>query len=142
MLHEEKPPLDDALLIHYGVSGMRWGIRKHYTGGQIRVARRSATRTRMAVQDAKAKVRAGEASKETLAQAKLAHLNNPDRATAARITRGEMAVSAILLTPATTMGLITGSQVKSRLIESRQKLDYYNRVDRFQTKQREKRSSH
>jgi hypothetical protein len=28
MLHEQKPPLDEALLVHYGVKGMHWGIRK------------------------------------------------------------------------------------------------------------------
>jgi hypothetical protein len=27
MLHEQKPPLDEALLVHYGVKGMHWGIR-------------------------------------------------------------------------------------------------------------------
>lgn len=28
MLHDEKPPLDDALLLHYGTKGMKWGRRK------------------------------------------------------------------------------------------------------------------
>lgn len=27
MLHSDKPPLDEDLLIHYGVKGMRWGHR-------------------------------------------------------------------------------------------------------------------
>lgn len=28
MLQDTKPPLDEALLIHYGVKGMRWGVRR------------------------------------------------------------------------------------------------------------------
>lgn len=28
MIVSEKPPLDEALLIHYGVSGMKWGVRR------------------------------------------------------------------------------------------------------------------
>lgn len=28
MLHEQKPPLDEDLLKHYGVKGMRWGVRR------------------------------------------------------------------------------------------------------------------
>lgn len=134
MLHQEKPPLDELVIEHFGVRGMHWGIRKHESGGQIRVARRSAARTKMDIEDAKAKVRAGQAPKESIAQAKLAHLNNPDRATAARITKGEMAVSAILLTPIGTAGLIAGSQVKSRFIERRLKYDYYNRMDNHSRK--------
>lgn len=139
MLHQEKPTLDDLAIQHFGVLGMRWGIRRHATGGEIRVARRSVARTKMAVEDAKANVRAGLAAKETIAQAKLAHLNNPDRATAARITRGEMAVSTILLTPAPALVLITGSQFKSRAIESRQKVGYYNRFDKYHQQQETKR---
>lgn len=29
MFDDEKPPLDDDLLMHYGVPGMRWGRRKN-----------------------------------------------------------------------------------------------------------------
>lgn len=28
MLDDDKPPLDEALLIHYGMRGMKWGVRK------------------------------------------------------------------------------------------------------------------
>lgn len=27
MLHDTKPPLDEALLMHFGVKGMKWGVR-------------------------------------------------------------------------------------------------------------------
>lgn len=29
MIHDHKPPLDEALLIHFGVKGMKWGVRKN-----------------------------------------------------------------------------------------------------------------
>jgi hypothetical protein len=28
MIVSEKPPLDEALLIHYGIRGMKWGVRR------------------------------------------------------------------------------------------------------------------
>jgi hypothetical protein len=28
MLYDTKPPLDEALLVHYGTKGMKWGIRR------------------------------------------------------------------------------------------------------------------
>lgn len=139
MLHQEKPPLNELTILHFGVRGMHWGIRKHVSGGEIRRARRSAARTKLAVEDVKAQVRSGQASKETLAQTKLAHLNNPDRATAARITKGEMAVTAILLTPLTTVGLVAGSQLKSRFVQRRLTYDYYNRMDKHSRERAAKR---
>lgn len=37
MIHDTKPPLDDDLLIHYGVPGMKWGVRKNnYEGASNR----------------------------------------------------------------------------------------------------------
>src|SRR5215211_7511775 len=27
MIHDHKPPLDEALLVHYGIKGMKWGVR-------------------------------------------------------------------------------------------------------------------
>lgn len=128
MLHEEKPSLDDLTVQHFGIKGMHWGIRKGYSGGQIRTARRSAASTRLAVDNARLAVRAGVAAESTLAQAKLAHLNNPDRVVGARITKGEMVASAILFTPVTTAALVVGSQTKSRVAESRQIRDYYTRL--------------
>lgn len=32
MLVDEKPPLDEALLAHYGIPGMKWGQRRDRTG--------------------------------------------------------------------------------------------------------------
>lgn len=141
MLRQEKPSLDELTIQHFGIKGMHWGVRKHYTGGQIRTARRSSARTKMAIDDARVAVRAGLAPETAIAQAKLAHLNNPDRITATRITKGEMAVSAILLTPLTTAALVVGSQTKSRVAESRQVRDYYTRLDQHSTQRRAKREA-
>lgn len=143
----EKPSLDELTIQHFGVKGMRWGVRnnigvrKHYSGGEIRTARRSSKRTEMAVTDARLAVRAGVAPESTLAQAKLAHLNNPDRVTAARITKGEMVVTAILFTPITTAALVVGSQAKSRVAGSRQDRNYYTRLDQHSQQRRAKREA-
>lgn len=42
MLHDDKPPLDDDLLMHYGVKGMKWGQRKGSTPGVPRRTDRDA----------------------------------------------------------------------------------------------------
>lgn len=36
----EKPPLDEDLLEHYGVKGMKWGVRKDRLVGRVRKARK------------------------------------------------------------------------------------------------------
>lgn len=38
MIHTDKPPLDNALLEHHGVKGMRWGVRgaRSSVGGVLR----------------------------------------------------------------------------------------------------------
>lgn len=128
MLHDEKSVLDENLLEHHGIKGMKWGIRKHKTGGEIRTARRSVMKDRLALEDAKAAVRRGEAPKSAIADAKLAYLKNPDRATALRMTRGEMVVSTILLTPLTTLAIAAPTQLRSRLVESRLKDQSYDKM--------------
>lgn len=139
MLHEQKPSLDE--LQHYGVLGMKWGVRRHYTGGQIRLARKSAAKTEKAVENAKIAVKAGVASKEVLDKARLDHLNNPDRAIATRMTRGEAVAISILATPAPVVVLGAHNQLKSRVIENRQRIGYYDRVHRHLTKQETKRQA-
>lgn len=42
MLHDDKPALDEALLVHYGVKGMKWGQRKSGTPGVPRKTDRDA----------------------------------------------------------------------------------------------------
>lgn len=122
MLHDEKMSLDDALE-HHGIKGMRWGVRKRVTRGEIKTARKSVKKDARAHLKEQAKFVVGKSSRAKLHETRLTFLTNPNRPTAARLTRGETAVLALLAAPA-----IAGAQAQSRLIESRQR-DGYLRPD-------------
>lgn len=50
MLHDHKPALDDALLAHYGIKGMKWGKRKQRTPEeQQRISARNKKVAKIAV---------------------------------------------------------------------------------------------
>lgn len=42
MFHDEKPPLDNALLEHHGIKGMKWGVRKDRSGPALLPGARSS----------------------------------------------------------------------------------------------------
>lgn len=58
MIHSSKPPLDEDLLVHYGVKGMKWGTRKNGTEGVSRRTDREAAKD--AKEFARAKMFYGE----------------------------------------------------------------------------------
>jgi hypothetical protein len=58
MVHEQKPPLDEALLMHFGVKGMKWGVRKTDYAGASRQTNRQARKD--AQEFARAKMFYGE----------------------------------------------------------------------------------
>jgi hypothetical protein len=100
MFTEAKPPLEE--LAHFGTKGMKWGVHKthgtHEFNKKFNTPEKRATeihRARASVAKSKAKA---EKAKGTPQAKKLkdAHLKNPDRATALRITKGEKAVRALL----------------------------------------------
>lgn len=134
MIDDEKPPLDE--LVHFGIKGMQWGVRhKPAAGrgftlkpgrstGEIRLARKSVRKDAKAVNKEVLKRLVGKSSKEAVREKKLTFLTNPNRATAARMTRGETLAIALLATPATAALAVGGSQFQSRLITSRQKQGY------------------
>jgi len=130
---QEKPSLDS--IEHHGVKGMHWGNRK--TGPEIRTARANistqAAKVRQQERKTVAAIGTKSAAKEQakLSKMKIDFLNNPDRVTAAKMTRGEK-IAAVLLTgvatPATLVsaGAIAGTAARSRVIAKRQKSGYYN----------------
>lgn len=42
MILDDKPPLDEALLEHHGIKGMRWGVRRKSTPGDHSNFKRNA----------------------------------------------------------------------------------------------------
>lgn len=124
LVQDQKPSLDD--LMHYGVLGMKWGQRRKATGGQIREARRrlDAKRSEYRRADDKAAAARPGSREARVANAKVKRLekefkDDPDRAIAIRMTRGEKVASVLLLGP---IGLlpIVGTSATSRIIENQQ----------------------
>ena len=77
----------DGTLAHYGVKGMKWGVRKE----RIKAARASV---RSQKKDIKEAYKEGRYKQMLNLQAKLA--NDPDRVTAIYMTRGEQLVSGLV----------------------------------------------
>lgn len=118
-------------LAHFGVKGMKWGVRRsqgtHAFREQFSTAKERKTeikRARASVKETK-KAFKSEKNPEKRADLKQVHLKNPDRATALRLTRGEKAVVALLnVTPiapvtGTVLGGVAAVRVgKRRAIEA------------------------
>lgn len=90
-------------LEHYGVLGMKWGKhRAEGTGSDIRVARASVVgkhaKYKQQLRRAKQIKDKGQraAAVAEAKKVKIANLNDPDRVLAARLTRGEKAISIVL----------------------------------------------
>ena len=137
---QEKPSLEELALQHFGVKGMKWGVVKAKTGigsapsgKTIRKARKSVNRQERKLMGQQIrqlgtfnKQKRAE-RKKNIATMKTNLLHDPDRATAARITRGEKAALLLLgvanpvtgtLSVATTLGAAT---IKRKRIESWQR---------------------
>jgi len=130
-------------LAHYGVLGMKWGKTRATAGSRdIRLARANVVKAKRA-NDKKvdklytaAKKGRTAVNQTDVKRIKAEFLNNPDRVTAARMTRGEKAVAGIIATLATggyggglvAAGGSTGvTSARSRTIERRQETGYYNK---------------
>jgi hypothetical protein len=129
VISTEKPG-SPADLVHFGVKGMQWGVHKtqgtrdfyakNPTSKQrtkaIETARESTHKTKTAYKK--------EKDPKKRANLKTVHLNNPDRPTALRLTRGEKVVLGLLnFTPGlnvlTSVGnvIAVGAQGKRRAVE-------------------------
>lgn len=115
MLIEEKPSLDE--LLHYGVKGMRWGVRKDRSSsaGPSRWEKRRARDQEIKDARARQASRQGETLKAeaalynsvvtggrkeavaTLRERQNDYFKNPDYALAAKKTTGEKAVATMLV---------------------------------------------
>lgn|SRR5512136_812213 len=101
VLGQEKPSLE--YLVHAGVKGMKWGVRKENpSGNQILNARYRQSLREQAIGAHEAEsflgttAKSRSASKDAVRQIQLEYHLNEDRITAARMTRGER-INAILM---------------------------------------------
>lgn len=115
-------PTFEETLAHYGVKGMRWGVRdsangegktvgkteaKKPTAKQIKTARtdwnNKAAKYRADVSNVKSTTKRGTEAREKamvgVKKQKIKLLNDPDRATSLRSTRSELATTAVLAIP-------------------------------------------
>lgn len=97
------PPLEEVVQ-HFGVKGMRWGVRRTtYKSGEIKDARRRSQSLARGVQNAEDKVNlaktpaAKASAQKEWDKASKDWLRSPDRATAMRMTAGEKAAAAMLV---------------------------------------------
>lgn len=117
---EHESMTSEDFLAHYGVKGMKWGVRKAHkpvTSRDIKAARQRIRRQREDLADQSYRVRTArndrERTRETkkLSEMEVSFLKNPDRATELRMTGGEKAAAFILavgLPGAGTVGATVG----------------------------------
>lgn len=135
---QEKPSLEE--LSHFGVKGMKWGVRKAVTGGEIREARKRLAKQSKKYRQERRKVdkttkgsEARRLGEKKLEEMHRAYLKNPDRVTALRLTKGEKAVQ-LLFTPLTGIGIATsvaalgGSAIASRRVQYKQETGAYDKI--------------
>jgi hypothetical protein len=119
MISVEKPGSPSEVLEQSGVKGMKWGFRqsrqasktfaKAYPTPKARAVEiRRARRDQMTRKEKIGLEPKGSADR---AKAKKVYLNNPDRVTALRLTRGEKIVAGILMTVGGPLALPTTAGV-------------------------------
>lgn len=99
---QEKPSLEDVA--HFGVKGMKWGVRKKVSAQEIKRARKNFGRKLEDFQDKREELRkttvrgskARVAGEKRLSKVRMSLLNDPDRATALRMTKGEKWLAGVV----------------------------------------------
>jgi len=119
-------------LAHYGVKGMKWGVRKaastrevYGARARLQVKQNEYSGQKRAVRKAKSPT-AKANQKAKLNKMKVDFLKDPDRVTAARLSTGEK-VMATLLTGPVGIGVAGVASYNSRVIDARQRTGYYDR---------------
>lgn len=127
MISLEKPGTPEEIF-HYGVKGMKWGVRrqerrqanadfkKKFPTAEAR--RTEILRARASTSRDKANVDFAPTSEARKAATKI-YLNNPDRATALRVTRGEKVVLALLAGTVPPATIPIGVGVSARVLMKR-----------------------
>ena len=122
----------DEFLAHYGVKGMKWGHRKKSTEIHAARARVKKAKTALNKQEEKVAYSKPGSSARKKEQAKydkmkVDFLNNPDRATSARMTRGETIALAFFTTPVAALAVSGGTHARSAHINSKQLAGEYKK---------------
>lgn len=120
----EKPSLEE--LAHHGVKGMKWGHRKKYSTSDIKDARARQQSRAVEVNNAAAKLnlaskaggKGAEKAAATYAKKANAYKSNKDAAVAARMTKGEKAVSLLIGGPIGAI-VIAGNAAAVRSMEKK-----------------------
>jgi len=119
-------------LVHYGVKGMKWGVRKAASTREVYGARArlQVKQNEYASQKRtvrKTKTPKGKANqKAKLNKMKIDFLNDPDRVTASRLSTGEKVVATLFAGPV-GIGAAGVASYTSRVIDARQRSGYYNK---------------
>jgi hypothetical protein len=138
MIDDDKPSLEE--LRHFGVLGMKWGKnRVKASSDEIRVARANVfkqqtmleSHAKKVLRTTKGNTPERAAGKEKLAEMRMDFLKNPDRVIAARLTRGEKAVTAMFALTGVgvvvPVAAIAGTSAHSRRIERKQDLGKFDK---------------
>ena len=143
---QDKPSLED--LTHYGVAGMKWGVRKGPSRAEIKTARKNVRSQAREIHRESRNVRrtTKRGTSERMAGRlrvdlmKASLIDNPDRAVAAKLTRGEkfligslgLGVSIATANPigaVNAAGAIAGRSLTSRAIRKQQEKRQRQAVD-------------
>lgn len=119
-------------IIHYGVKGMKWGVRKaastrevYGARARLQVKQNEFATQKRAVRKAKSPT-AKANQKAKLDRMKIDFLNDPDRVTASRMSTGEKVAATILAGPI-GIGAAGVASYTSRVIDARQRSGFYNK---------------
>lgn len=118
-------------LVHYGVKGMKWGVRKAVSTREVYGARARLQVKQNEIADQKRNVRKAKSAtaktnqKTKLDKMKVDFLNDPDRVTASRLSTGEKVVATIFAGPV-GIGAAGVASYASRVIDARQRTGHYN----------------